>query len=117
MEHVVYRNWCVMSSGNDWPHKDQADKERKLPEYNFDYCFPGDEFGYRLTILAGRERTGKAWMATAVPTKGAIGGFATDRCLDFVEECVGQENEIIIIKSDQEPAIEKLVGDIVKNRH
>ena len=65
--------------------------------------------------MAGRVRSGKAWMATAVPTKGQTGRFAADRCLDFIAECGDQENEIII-KSDQEPAIEKVMGDIVKNR-
>ena len=60
MGHVVYRNWCpvcVMSSGKDWPHKDNSDKERKLPEYHFDYCFPGDELGYTWTVLVSVRET------------------------------------------------------------
>ena len=72
MGHVVYRNWCpvcVMSSGKDWPHKDNSDKERKLPEYHFDYCFPGDEFGYRLTILAGREQNWESLDGDSGPDK------------------------------------------------
>ena len=37
-------------------HRADAGKERGLSEYSFDYCFPGDEFGYKLTALIGRER-------------------------------------------------------------
>ena len=110
MGHVIYRNWCpicVRSSGKAWEHKEIKNKSRELPEYHFDYCFPGDEFGYKLTILVGREREGKAFMATTVPTKGASGFFATERCLDFIEEC-GDENNHIIIRTDQEKSIESL---------
>ena len=49
--------------------------ERKVPEYHFDYCFPGDELGFKCTILVGKERISKTWMATAVPNKGASGRF------------------------------------------
>eukprot|EP00973_Karenia_brevis_P007833 1062470-Karenia_brevis.AAC.1 len=53
-------------------------KERRLPEYVWDYCFPGDEAGYRWTVLVGKERKSKMIMATTVPHKGGRGGFAVD---------------------------------------
>ena len=53
--------------------------------------------------------------ATAVPTKGASGKFATDRVLDFIQEVGDSENKIII-KSDQEPIIQGLIKDIVGER-
>ena len=43
--HNPYRNWCpvcVKSQGRDTPHRGEGGKERKLPEYSWDYCFPGD---------------------------------------------------------------------------
>ena len=59
MGHMQYRNWChvcVRSQGKDMNHfKDKA-KERKFPEYSWDYCFPGDELGFRWTVLVGKER-------------------------------------------------------------
>ena len=44
--HFPYRNWCqicVKAKGRDMSHQKEGGKERKIPEYHFDYCFPGDE--------------------------------------------------------------------------
>ena len=87
--HVEYRNWCdicVRCRGKELDHKSQEDKERKFPEYSWDYCFPGDEVGFKWTVLVGKERRNKTWMATTVPMKGSTGKFAVDKCLDFFEE-------------------------------
>ena len=57
--HVEYRNWCphcVKTRGRSLPHRNLAGRERKIPEYSFDYAFPGDEFGFKWTVLAGREK-------------------------------------------------------------
>ena len=43
-----------------------------------DYCFPGDEFGYKLAVLAGKERLNGMRFDTAVPTKGSSGKFSSD---------------------------------------
>ena len=59
MGHVEYRNWCevcVRARGKEWDHTMAADKERLLPEYSWDYCFPGDEMGYKWTVLVWKER-------------------------------------------------------------
>ena len=48
--HVNYRSWCevcVRACGKEWDHKRREDQDRKFPEYAFDYCFPGDELGYK----------------------------------------------------------------------
>jgi hypothetical protein len=73
--HFPYRNWChicVRAKGKDMGHQKEGGKERKVPEYHFDYCFPGDELGFKWTILVGKERISKTWMATAVPSKWEI---------------------------------------------
>ena len=65
--HIPYRNWCpvcVRAKGRDMDHN-LSDRDRKVSEYCFDYCFPGDEFGYKLTVLVGKERLTKNWMATS----------------------------------------------------
>ena len=66
MGHAVYRNWCpvcVRASGKDMSHKNLEGKTRDRPEYSFDYCFPGDELGYKWTVLVGKERStrGVGW--------------------------------------------------------
>jgi len=118
LTHLPYRNWCpicVKSKGKEMGHRSATEKERTISEYCFDYCFPGDEFGYKLTVLAGQERLTGMKFATAVPTKGASGKFATDKCLDFIEE-VGDSNGKIIIKNDQEPSMQFVIKDLVEAR-
>ena len=56
MGYVVYRNWCPIFV--------------KLPEYAWDFCFPGDELGMKWTVLVGVEKMSGATMATALPEKG-----------------------------------------------
>ena len=90
MGHVVFRDWCptcVRAQGKEMDHTRRKDGARDLPEYCWDYCFPGDELGFKWTVLVGRERQSKSWMAEAVPTKGVGSGrFIVDRCLDFLRE-------------------------------
>ena len=48
--HFPYRSWChicVKAKGRDMSHQKEGGKERKIPEYHFDYCFPGDELGFK----------------------------------------------------------------------
>ena len=118
LTHLPYRNWCpvcVKAKGKDLDHRGAVDKERKLSEYCFDYCFPGDEFGYKLTVLVGTERLTGMKFATAVPTKGSSGKFAVDRALDFIAE-VGDMDGQVIIKNDQEPSIQYFIKDLVESR-
>ena len=116
--HLPYRNWCphcIRGKGRDLDHRKAVDQERGLSEFSFDYCFPGDEFGFKLTVLVGRERTSGMTMATVIPRKGSSGQFAVDKALEFIAECGCQSGDIIV-KSDQEPAIEYLIKDIVHAR-
>ena len=116
--HLPYRNWCpicIAAKGKDSDHVRDSGKIRNLPEYSFDYCFPGDELGFKWTVLVGKERGTKSYMATTVPMKGGIGKFATDKCLEFIEEN-GDKVRDIIVKTDQEPSIEYLIKDLVGDR-
>jgi hypothetical protein len=81
LTHLPYRNWCpicIKAKGRDTDHRQDEGKDRSKPEYSWDYCFPGDEFGFRWTVLVGIERGSKSWMATAVPMKGSSGKFGVD---------------------------------------
>ena len=52
-------------------HQKQS-KERIVPEFHMDYCFPGDKDGVApLTILVVRERLTRMTMASVVGRKGA----------------------------------------------
>jgi hypothetical protein len=70
--HIPYRNWCpvcVRAKGKEMGHMRGEGNERGLPEYSWDYCFPGNEMGYKWVVLVGRERGSRGWMATAVQGK------------------------------------------------
>ena len=118
LQHVPYRNWCphcVKGFGKSLDHRRAVDGERRLGEYRFDYCFPGDEFGFKLTVLVVKEKVGGMCMATVVPTKGTNGVFELEKVKDFMKQC-GDEAADIIIKTDQELAIKFLIGEVVKSR-
>ena len=71
--------------------------------------------GFKWTILVGKERISKTWMATAVPNKRSIGRFATDKCSKFMEENGDGDNNVIV-KKDKEPIMEYLFKDIRDQR-
>eukprot|EP00973_Karenia_brevis_P076431 10619238-Karenia_brevis.AAC.1 len=67
MGHSVCRSWCsicVRSRSKEWGHRKDSGKDRNLSEYAFDYCFAGDECGYKWTVLVGKERKTGMMMAT-----------------------------------------------------
>jgi hypothetical protein len=115
---MPYRNWCphcIRAKGRDLDHRRAVGGERNIPEFSFDYCFPGDELGYKLTVLVGREKGTGMSMAAVLPSKGSKGKFAADKVMDFLAECGNQSGDVII-KTDQEAAIAYLVKDIVGER-
>ena len=98
VSHLPYRNWCpvcIKAKGKDMDHRPMGDKDRRVAEYCFDYCFPGDELGFKWTVLVGKERLSRMRFATAVPTKGSSGKFAVDKSLEFLEENGDSNNRII----------------------
>ena len=71
--HIPYRNWCpecVKAMGKEMGYYRDKGKVRDIPEYSWDYCFPGDELGYKWTVLLGKERKTGMIMSSAVPEKG-----------------------------------------------
>ena len=118
MGHIPYRSWChicVKAQGKEMPHLKGLKGERQLSEYAWDYCFPGDEYGYKWTVLIGKEKRSQAWMAATVPSKGGTGKFGVDKCLDFIEENGDREGDIIV-KNDQEVSMQYLIKDLLVER-
>ena len=104
------------AGGRDLDHRRAVEEERGVSEYAFDYCFPGDELGFKLVVLSGREKvTGMYFAAAAVPTKGSLGRFAVDKAVDYIRELGDQEGRILV-KTDQEPAIKTWANDLIAAR-
>ena len=117
--HMPYRSWChhcVRGRGRERAHQRRGEEERQgIPEYHLDYCFPGDEFDHRLTVLVVIERYTKMKKAVVAPSKGSTGRYATQMILELINEC-GDKGRDIILKTDQEPAIKFVVDDVCVNR-
>ena len=76
-----------------------------------DYYFLGDEHGERLTVLVIIERYTKMKKAVVVPNKGSTGSYAAGMVNELILEC-GDKDRDIIVKTDQEPAIQFLVEGV-----
>ena len=116
--HVPYRDWCPIcakAKGKDLDHRADPLKERNLPEYSFDFAFPGDELGHKTAVLVGKERLSGLTLAAAIPVKGSEGRFMLEKALGFMAEAGDMEGRIVV-KSDQEPAVKRLVKDLAEER-
>ena len=118
LTHFPYRSWCrhcVRGRGKEASHIKSRNEPGDVPEFHFDWCFPGEEEAFKnLTVLVGRMRGTRMTMSTLMPSK-STGEFASRRIMAFLREC-GCELSKIIVKTDQEPAILSMVGDIIKIR-
>ena len=106
LTHLPYRNWCphcIKGKGKEMGHQRRSRDDQGLAEYHLDYCFPGDDMGFKVMILIGIEKYSGMKMAQVVPTKGSSGEFAARKVAELIEEC-GDKNNDIILRTDQEPA-------------
>ena len=114
LTHLPYRCWCrhcVRGRGKEMPHTRSIKPNGEVPEFHFDFCFPGDEEpGKYITILVGRMRHTRMTLAAMVPTK-STGEFIAKRVIAYLREC-GLHQSKIIVKCDQEPAIMSILDKI-----
>ena len=71
-----------------------------LDEFHMDYCFPGDDFGFKLAILVVVERYTGMKAAIVVPRKGSTGNFVARRAIELMDGC-GNKDMDIIVNTDQ----------------
>lgn len=114
LTHVPFQNWCphcVRGRGKEMDHKRVFKDERGLDEFHFDYCFPGDEFGFKIAVLVGVESYTGVKLSLTVPRKGSTGDYAALNVTEYINEC-GNQDADIIIKTDREPAMRSECSDI-----
>ena len=88
---------------------------RDLPEFHLDYCFPGDDMGFKLSILVGVERDTGAKVSVVVPQKGTTRKYASAEVISFING-QGYAFKDVVIKSDQEHAIKYVIDDVCMAR-
>ena len=112
--HLPFRNWCrhcVRGRGVQLPHRSGA-QETCMNEIHMDYGFLGKEDEARDTIpmIVVKERTSKMLMAAVCPRK-TTGVYIQKRITGFLRE-IGCLHGDLVVKSDQEPALDKVVEDV-----
>ena len=118
LTHLPYRSWCphcVRGKGKTMDHR-KVDRERTVREIHVDYCFMGTKSDTSAkSILVAKEYESKSVMASVVPVKGSSQEFPARRIVAFIRE-LGLEGQDIVLRSDQEPAIQDLLREVGKKR-
>ena len=118
LTHLPYRSWCphcVRGKGKTMDHR-RASREKIVRELHVDYCFMsarGDES--TKCIVVAKDYDSKSVMASVVPVKGSSREFPARRIIAFIRE-LGLEGQDIVLRSDQEPALQDLLRDVGKRR-
>ena len=115
--HLPFRNWCrhcVRGRGKEEACRD-AKRDQEVAEVHLDLMFMGDEGDDRtLAVLVVKERSRGMVMLTVAPRKSS-GQWLGRRVMAFMREA-GCEVEAVVIKSDNEPALTKVVEEIGRLR-
>ena len=127
--HYPFRTWCehcLEGRGREFGHDSRrgTKDDRASPVISFDYCFIGDrdevtdEETFKAAgegaakVLVIRDSKSKSLFAHVVPSKGVDEkGFAVDALVDDVR-WLGYSR--VTLKSDNEPAIVKLLSEALR---
>ena len=118
LTHLPYRSWCphcVRGKGKTMDHR-RAGRGKTIPELHVDYCFMGST-GDATTrcIVVAKDYEHKCVMASVVPVKGSSHEFPAKRIVAFIRE-LGVEGQDLVLRSDQEPALQDLLAEVGKRR-
>ena len=117
--HLPFRSWCrvcMAARGVSDPHRRRRDKdEYQVPMVSLDYAFlrnkPKDPCA---VVLVGKDRDSGALMAHIVPMKGAETEWVVKQVIKDIRQ-LGHHGRLLL-RSDQEPAIEALKDEIARGR-
>ena len=115
--HIPFRSWCrhcVRGRGKEEACK-RTDRRHDMAEVHMDFMFMGEEEGEKtLAMLVTRERSSGMTMSTVAPRKSS-GEWLAKRVMAFMREA-GCEVEAVVMKTDNEPALVKVVEEIGRLR-
>ena len=118
LSHLPFRNWCphcMRGKAKELDCKKSDGTAGDMPEFHVDYCFPGDDMGFKLSILVGVGRDTGAKVSVVVPQKGTTGKYASGEIINFINQ-QGYAYKDVVIKSDQEHAIKYVIDDVCMAR-
>ena len=117
--HVPFRSWCpkcLAGRGHNSGHRSGEEPIDETPMCSLDYCFirRGDKDDTCIPVVVMKLRRVGAIAAHVVPGKGASYDEVVKMLLaDLLKFGIRGK---LIMKGDQEPAIEKLLGEVARCR-
>ena len=115
--HIPFRSWCrhcVRGRGKEEACR-STERGHEMAEVHMDFMFMGDEGSEKtLAMLVVKERSRGMVMATVAPRKSS-GEWLGKRVMAFMREA-GCEVEPVTMKSDNEPALLKVVEEVGRLR-
>ena len=117
--HCPFRSWCpkcVAGRAHRSDHVTAEEFPNSVPQISFDYCFlrRGGSGDVSVPVVVGKVRRMGYIMAHVVPYRGGNQDMVVSKIVkDF--ELLGFNGQIVL-KSDQEPALEYLLKEIAKAR-
>ena len=108
--------FCVSVRAPDFPHRARNPDHNSINnEVAADYCFLRDASGGpRQPVLVGRDRRTGTFFAHAVPYKGAGVEWVAQQIAREISKCSNHGR--VVLRSDQEPALHDLVGEVARLR-
>ena len=119
LTHLPYRSWCphcVRGKGKTMDPR-RPGRPKMIPVLHVDYCFMGSkgDATARCIVVAAKDYEHKCVMASVVPVKGSSHEFLAKRIGAFIRE-LGLEGQDIVLRSDQEPALQDSLTEVGKRR-
>ena len=118
MTHLPYRSWCphcIRGKGKTMEHR-RAARDKSMREIHVDYCFMGMKGDVATKcIVVAKDYDTKNLMVSVVPVKGTSHEFPAKRICAFIRE-LGLEGHDVVLRSDQEPALQDLLREVGKTR-
>ena len=118
LTHLPCRSWCphcARGKGKTLDHR-RAGRPRLIPELHVDCCFMGSKGDATARwIVVAKDYEHKCVMASVVPVKGSSHELLAKRIGAFIRE-LGLEGQDIVLRSDQEPALQDLLTEVGKRR-
>ena len=119
LTHLPFRSWCrhcVHGRGVEAAHRKLDREESQVNEVHCDFMFlgPRDEPGETIPCFVMREVSTRMTLSAPVPSK-STGTFVASRTMAFLEE-IGCKHMDLVVKSDQEPAIQAIVDEVGRRR-
>ena len=113
LTHLPYRSWCphcVRGKGKTMDHRQAGSGDPRGLQFH------GSKTDVTTRcIVVAKDYSSKSVVASVVPVKGSSHEFPAKRMNAFIRE-LGLEAQDLVLRSDQEPALQDLLAEVGRRR-